>query len=100
MIVAVGFKVNSERAVQFRKWVNQIVSEYAIRKFLFRKKRSDTIHFFSYFFLNCDGEQPFLLLINEISPLASEKPTSFAIAVTDKSVFLSKLKASFKRSSF
>ena len=25
MIIAVGFKVNSDRAVQFRKWVNQIV---------------------------------------------------------------------------
>lgn len=24
MIIAVGFKVNSERAVQFRKWVNNI----------------------------------------------------------------------------
>jgi len=24
MIIAVGFRVNSERAVQFRKWVNQI----------------------------------------------------------------------------
>ena len=24
MIIAVGFKVNSERAVQFRKWVNQL----------------------------------------------------------------------------
>ena len=24
MIIAVGFKVNSARAVQFRKWVNQI----------------------------------------------------------------------------
>lgn len=53
-----------------------------------------------YFFLNCDGEQPFLLLISAINPLASEKPTSLAIAVTDKSVFLSKLNASFKRSSF
>ena len=27
MIIAVGFKVNSERAVQFRKWVNQIANE-------------------------------------------------------------------------
>lgn len=35
MIIAVGFKVNSERAVQFRKWVNQIASEHTIRKFLF-----------------------------------------------------------------
>ena len=31
MIIAVGFKVNSERAVQFRKWVNQIASQYTIR---------------------------------------------------------------------
>lgn len=28
MIIAVGFKVNSERAVQFRKWVNQIAKEH------------------------------------------------------------------------
>jgi hypothetical protein len=28
MIIAVGFKVNSERAVQFRKWVNQIAKNY------------------------------------------------------------------------
>lgn len=27
MIIAVGFKVNSERAVQFRKWVNTIAKE-------------------------------------------------------------------------
>ena len=25
MIIAVGFKVNNERAVQFRKWANQII---------------------------------------------------------------------------
>lgn len=31
MIIAVGFKVNSERAVQFRKWVNQIASSYTIK---------------------------------------------------------------------
>jgi hypothetical protein len=31
MIIAVGFKVNSERAVQFRKWVNKIASEYTIK---------------------------------------------------------------------
>lgn len=31
MIIAVGFKVNSERAVQFRKLVNQIASEYTIK---------------------------------------------------------------------
>ena len=31
MIIAVGFKVNSEREVQFRKWVNQIAKDYTIK---------------------------------------------------------------------
>lgn len=31
MIVAVGFKVNNERAVQFRKWANRIVKDYTIK---------------------------------------------------------------------
>lgn len=31
MIIAVGFKVNNERAVQFRKWANKIVKDYTIK---------------------------------------------------------------------
>ncbi|MDR3238398.1 MAG: virulence RhuM family protein, partial [Spirochaetia bacterium] len=31
MIIAVGFKVNSARAVQFRKWVNKIAKDYTIQ---------------------------------------------------------------------
>ena len=31
MVIAVGFKVNSERAVQFRKWVNNIAKDYTIK---------------------------------------------------------------------
>jgi hypothetical protein len=31
MIIAVGFKVNNEYAVQFRKWANQIVKDYTIQ---------------------------------------------------------------------
>ena len=31
MIISVGFKVNNERAVQFRKWANAIVKEYTIQ---------------------------------------------------------------------
>ena len=31
MIIAVGFKVNNERAVEFRKWANQIVKDYTIK---------------------------------------------------------------------
>jgi len=30
-IIAIGFKVENERAVQFRKWANQIVREYTIQ---------------------------------------------------------------------
>ena len=30
-IIAVGFKVNNERAVQFRKWANQIVKDFTIQ---------------------------------------------------------------------
>lgn len=28
MIIAVGFKINNQRAVQFRKWAGQIVKDY------------------------------------------------------------------------
>ena len=31
MIIAVGFKVNNESAVQFRKWANNIVKDYTIK---------------------------------------------------------------------
>ena len=31
MIISVGFKVNNERAVQFRKWANGIVKNYTIK---------------------------------------------------------------------
>ena len=39
MIIAVGFKVNSERAVQFRKWVNQIATQYTIRGWVMDDER-------------------------------------------------------------
>jgi len=29
-IIAVGFKIENERAVQFRKWANRIVKDYPI----------------------------------------------------------------------
>jgi len=31
MIIAVGFKINNERAVQFRKWANKIVKDYTVQ---------------------------------------------------------------------
>lgn len=39
MIIAVGFKVNNERAVQFRKWANQIVKDYTIKGFVMDDER-------------------------------------------------------------
>ncbi len=39
MIIAVGFKVNSERAVQFRKWVNHIAKEYTIKGWVMDDER-------------------------------------------------------------
>jgi hypothetical protein len=39
MIIAVGFKVNNERAVQFRKWANQIVKDYTIQGWVMDKER-------------------------------------------------------------
>lgn len=37
--IAVGYKVNSERAVQFRKWATQIVKEYTIKGFAMDDER-------------------------------------------------------------
>lgn len=39
MIIAVGFKVNSERAVQFRKWVNHIAKDYTIKGWIMDDER-------------------------------------------------------------
>lgn len=39
MIIAVGFKVNNERAVQFRKWAGQVVKDYTIQGWVMDKDR-------------------------------------------------------------
>jgi hypothetical protein len=39
MIIAVGFKVNNERAVQFRKWSNTIIKEYTIKGYVMDVER-------------------------------------------------------------
>lgn len=39
MIIAVGFKVNSEKAVQFRKWVNTIAKDYTIKGWVMDSER-------------------------------------------------------------
>ena len=39
MIIAVGFKVNNKRAVQFRKWANDIVKDYTIKGWVMDDER-------------------------------------------------------------
>ena len=39
MIIAVGFKVNNARAVQFRKWANSIVKDYTIQGWVMDEER-------------------------------------------------------------
>ncbi len=38
-IIAVGYKVNSERAVQFRKWATGIVKEYTVKAYVMDDER-------------------------------------------------------------
>ena len=46
-IIAVGFKVNNERAVQFRKWANQIVKDYTIQGWTMDVERLKKRHMFT-----------------------------------------------------
>jgi len=39
MIIAVGFKINNDRAVQFRKWANAIVKDYTIKGWVMDSER-------------------------------------------------------------
>ena len=38
-IIAVGYKVNSERAVQFRKWATTVIEEYTIKAYVMDDER-------------------------------------------------------------
>ena len=46
-IIAVGFKVNNQRAVQFRKWAGQIVKDHTIQGWTMDKERLIKGHMFS-----------------------------------------------------
>ena len=47
IIVAVGFKVNNERAIQFRKWAGQIVKDYTIQGWVMDVDRIKKGHMFT-----------------------------------------------------
>lgn len=46
-IIAVGFKVNTQRAVQFRKWANQVVKDYTIQGWVMDSERFKKGHIFN-----------------------------------------------------
>ena len=46
-IIAVGFKVNNDRAVRFRKWAGQIVKDYTIQGWTMDKERLKKGHMFT-----------------------------------------------------
>ena len=43
MIIALGFKVNNDRAVQFRKWANGVVKDYTIQGWATDDERLKTV---------------------------------------------------------
>lgn len=52
-IIAVGFKVNNQRAVAFRKWANQIVKDYTIQGWSMDVERLKHDHLFTNEYFEC-----------------------------------------------
>jgi hypothetical protein len=51
-IIAVGFRVNSERATQFRQWAINILRDFAIRGYVLDKERLKNGSFFNQEYFN------------------------------------------------
>ena len=61
MIIAVGYRVNSKRATEFRQWATAILRDYAIRGYVIDRKRME-----NGIFLNEDYFEHLLAEIREI----------------------------------
>ena len=44
IIIAVGYRVNSKRATEFRQWATAILRDYAVRGYVIDRKRMETEH--------------------------------------------------------
>ena len=44
MIISVGYRVKSQRGVEFRKWATQILKQYMIQGYAINKKRLDDLN--------------------------------------------------------
>jgi len=58
LIISVGYRVNSKKATQFRKWATSVLSEFAIKGFVLDKKRLENGTFL--------GEEYYEKLLEEI----------------------------------
>ncbi|MDD2565493.1 MAG: virulence RhuM family protein [Candidatus Gracilibacteria bacterium] len=73
-IIAIGFKINSSRAVEFRRWANRVLKEFSIKGFVLDKERLKNGNYL--------GEQYFEVLLLEIKEIrASER--KFYQKITD-----------------
>lgn len=57
-IISVGYRVNSVKATQFRRWATEVLREFAIKGYVFDKKRMENGSFL--------GEDYFERLLSEI----------------------------------
>ena len=46
MIITIGYKVNSDRAIQFRRWATNVLKEFAKKGYIIDKKRMENGTFF------------------------------------------------------
>lgn len=46
MIISVGYRVNSDRAIQFRRWATNILKQFAKKGYIIDKKRMENGTFF------------------------------------------------------
>ena len=56
MIIAIGFKVNNDRAVRFRKWAGQIVKDYTIQGWTMDKECLKKGYMFTDEYFECQLE--------------------------------------------
>ena len=73
-IIAVGFRTDSDRAIQFRRWANQVLKQFSVRGYVLDRERMENGAFL--------GEEYFESLLEEIREIrASER--KFYQKITD-----------------
>ena len=53
VILAVGYRVNSQRGIEFRKWENNILKQYIMKGYALNEKRLQALQKYFKFSSNC-----------------------------------------------